>query len=131
MVEDWDKSEVEWSKKAEIRQADSLALGKAPWTQGRVHFLKFLPFPPYTPSCQLCSSADNQVFTIHPDNFALSLTWKPSAFLSQKQKLLKSELFFSHRPETTELIAVWCPSLTIITFFKKVLKTYLFKSAYE
>ena len=35
------------------------------------------------------------LFTIHPDNFALSQTQKPSALLSQKQKLLENELFLS------------------------------------
>ena len=35
------------------------------------------------------------LFTVHPGNFALSQTQKPSAFLSQKQKLLENELFLS------------------------------------
>ena len=55
----------------------------------------------YYPSKQLRSILDTKTFRI-------SLT---------KTKTFGERTFPWHRPETVELIAIWCPSLTILTFF--------------
>ena len=58
------------------------------------------------------------------------LDTKPSAFLSQKQKRFENELFLSQAQNN----GTHCHMMSVThhpDFFKKALKTYHFKSAYE
>ena len=59
-------------------------------------------FTVYYPFRQLRSVLDTQTFRIP---------------LTKNKNVWRTSLFF-HRPETVELIAVWCPSLTILIFFQ-------------